>query len=94
MPRNKDLKPGSEVYKAEWKYQKANGEDKKQKERAKARALYAKAGIKVPAGMQIEHIQKVENGGKSVMSNLKLLPTGVNESDNLHRKGEKKGGKK
>lgn len=94
MPRNKDLKPGSPVYKHEYQMQIKNGEPARQKERAKGRALYAKAGINVPDGMQIEHIKKVARGGKSVMSNLKLRPTHANEVDNLHNPGEKKGKKK
>ena len=90
MPRRKDLKPGAEEYKREWAYQKRTGEDKKQAERAKARALFDKAGIARPAGMQIDHVKSVEKGGKSVMSNLKLIPTNANEKKNLHKKGEKK----
>jgi hypothetical protein len=93
MPRNKDLKPGSPVYKHEYQMQIKNGEPARQKERAKSRALYAKAGINVPEGMQIEHIKKVAQNGKSVMSNLRLRSTHANEADNLHKKGETKGKK-
>jgi|LakMenE18May11ns_1017448.scaffolds.fasta_scaffold9585155_2 hypothetical protein len=93
MPRKPNLPKGDPEWKREWEYQKANGEDKKQKVRAKARAMYDKAGIARPDGMQIDHIKPVEKGGASKMSNLKLIPTNANEKKNLHHKGETKGKK-
>ena len=89
MPRRKDLKPGCEEYKREWAYQKKTGEDKKQLERAKARRLIDKAGID-RKGKDVGHIKAVENGGKSVMSNLRIEDSSKNQSNNLHKKGEKK----
>ena len=89
MPRRKDLKPGCEEYKREWEYQKRTGEDKKQLVRAKARALYDKAGID-RKGKQIDHIIPLESGGTAAKSNLRLTSVNANEKRNLHKKGEKK----
>lgn len=90
MPRNPNIPKGDPHWKKEWEYQKANGEDKKQKERAKARAIYDKAGIN-RKGKQIDHTIPLESGGKTEKGNLKLVSVKANESKNLHHPGEKKG---
>ena len=90
MPRSKDTKPGSEVYKREWEYQKKTGDNKKNTERAKARRMYDKLGID-RKGKQIDHVKPLESGGTSTRSNLKLTSVNANEKKNLHKKGEKKG---
>lgn len=92
MPRKPNLPKGDPEWKREWEYQKANGEDKKQKVRAKARAMYDKAGID-RKGKQIDHVKPIESGGASKMSNLKLISVEANEKKNLHHKGETKGKK-
>jgi hypothetical protein len=90
MPRSKDTKPGSEVYKREWEYQKKTGDNKKNTERAKARRMYDKLGID-RKGKHIDHINPIENGGKSTKGNLRLVSASTNVKKNLHKKGEKKG---
>lgn len=92
MPRKPNLPKGDPEWHREWLYQKANGEDKKQKERGKARAMYDKAGID-RKGKQIDHIKKVEDGGASTMANTRLRSIKANEGDNKHNPGEKKGKK-
>ena len=89
MPRSKDAKPGSEVYKREWEYQKKTGDNKKNTERARARRLYDKLGID-RKGKQIDHVIPIEKGGTSVKSNLRLTSVKANAKKNLHKKGEKK----
>lgn len=92
MPRSKDCKPGCAEYKREWEYQKRTGEDKKQLERAKARRMYDKLGID-RKGKHIDHIKKLENGGKTSLANTRLRDPKANQADNLHKKGERKGKK-
>ena len=89
MPRKPNLPKGDPEWKREWEYQKRTGEDKKQLVRAKARALYDKAGID-RKGKQIDHIIPLENGGSAAKSNLRLTSVNANEKRNLHKKGEKK----
>lgn len=89
MPRKKDLPKGDPEWAREWEYQKKTGEDKKQLVRAKARRMIDKAGIN-RKGKDVGHIKPVENGGKSVMSNLRIEDSSKNQSNNLHKKGEKK----
>jgi len=89
MPRKPNLPKGDPEWAREWEYQKRTGEDKKQKTRAKARALYDKAGID-RKGKQIDHIIPLENGGTAAKSNLRLTSVNANEKRNLHKKGEKK----
>ena len=89
MPRKKNIPAGSQYWKDEWKKMQKNGEDQKQLERAKARRLIDKAGID-RKGKDVGHIKPVENGGKSVMSNLRIEDSSKNQSNNLHKKGEKK----
>lgn len=90
MPRSKDCKPGCAEYKREWEYQKRTGENKKQSERAKARRMYDKLGID-RKGKDIDHIKPLEKGGTSSLGNLRLRSKKANQSDNGHKKGEKKG---
>ena len=89
MPRKPNLPKGDPEWKREWEYQKRTGEDKKQLVRAKARALYDKAGID-RKGKQIDHIIPLEKGGTAAKSNLRLTSVNANEKRNLHKKGEKK----
>lgn len=89
MPRKKNIPAGSQYWKDEWKKMQKNGEDQKQLERAKARRMIDKAGID-RKGKDVGHIKPVENGGKSVMSNLRIEDSSKNQSNNLHKKGEKK----
>ena len=89
MPRKPNLPKGDPEWKREWEYQKKTGEDKKQLVRAKARALYDKAGID-RKGKQIDHIIPLEKGGTAAKSNLRLTSVNANEKRNLHKKGEKK----
>lgn len=89
MPRKKNIPAGSQYWKDEWKKMQKNGEDQKQLERAKARRMIDKAGID-RKGKDVGHIKAVENGGKSVMSNLRIEDSSKNQSNNLHKKGEKK----
>jgi hypothetical protein len=88
MPRKPNIPKGSPYWKEEWKKMQANGEDKKQLERAKARRMVDKAGIN-RKGKDVGHIKPVEDGGKSVMSNLRIEDSSKNQSNNLHKKGEK-----
>jgi hypothetical protein len=88
MPRKPNLPKGDPEWHREWLYQKANGEDKKQGERAKARRMYDKLGID-RKGKQIDHVKPLEAGGKTNKSNLKLISVNANEKKNLHKKGEK-----
>ena len=89
MPRKKNIPAGSQYWKDEWKKMQKNGEDQKQLERAKARRLIDKAGID-RKGKDVGHLKAVENGGKSVMSNLRIEDSSKNQSNNLHKKGENK----
>lgn len=90
MPRKKNIPKGDQYWKDEWKKMQKNGEDQKQLERAKARRLIDKAGID-RKGKDVGHIKAVENGGKSVMSNLRIEDSSKNQSNNLHKKNEKVG---
>lgn len=92
MPRRKNIPKGDPHWKKEWEYQKANGEDKKQLERAKARRMYDKLGID-RKGKHIDHVTKLENGGKTTLKNTRLRDPKANQADNLHKKGERKGKK-
>ena len=89
MPRKKNIPKGDQHWKDELAYQQRTGEDKKQLERAKARRMIDKAGID-RKNKDVGHIKAVENGGKSVMSNLRIEDSSKNQSNNLHKKGEKK----
>lgn len=89
MPRKPNIPKGDQYWKDSWAYQQKTGEDIKQLERAKARRAYDKAGID-RKGKQIDHIKKVEDGGKSTMANTRLRSVKANEADNKHKKGEKK----
>ena len=89
MPRRKDLKPKCEEYKREWAYQQKTGEDKKQLERAKARRMIDKAGID-RKNKDVGHIKPLEDGGKSVMSNLRIEDSSKNQSNNLQKRNKKK----
>lgn len=90
MPRPKDTKPGSEVYKREWEWQKKTGENKKNTVRQRARRMFDKLGIDRD-GKDIDHKKAIESGGTSARSNLRLRDKSENRSDNGHKKGEKKG---
>lgn len=92
MPRPKDTKPGSEVYKKEWEWQKKTGENKKNTVRARARRMYDKLGID-RTGKDIDHKVALESGGTSTKSNLRLRSKSANRADNGHKPGEKKGKK-
>lgn len=92
MPRKKNIPKGSQYWKDQWEYQKENGEDKKQLERAKARRMYDKLGID-RKGKHIDHVKKLESGGKTTLANTRLRDPKANQADNLHKKGERKGKK-
>lgn len=89
MPRKKNIPAGSQYWKDEWKKMQANGEDQKQLERAKARRLIDKAGID-RKGKDVGHIKPLEDGGKSVMSNLRIEDSSKNQSNNLQKRNKKK----
>lgn len=86
MPRKKPTPPS--VWKKEYQGQLRRGEDKGQIERQKARRAYDKAGID-RAGKDIDHKQKIKQGGKSTKGNLRLRSRKANRSDNMHNPGEK-----
>jgi len=89
MPRKKNIPKGDPHWAHEYQMQIKNGEDKRQLVRAKARRMIDKAGID-RAGKDVGHIKPVAEGGKSVMSNLRIEDSSKNQSNNLHKKGEKK----
>ena len=89
MPRKKNIPKGDQYWKDEWKKMQKNGEDKKQLERAKARRLIDKAGID-RKGKDVGHIKPLEDGGKSVMSNLRIEDSSKNQSNNLQTRNKKK----
>ena len=89
MPRKKNIPKGDQYWKDEWKKMQKNGEDQKQLERAKARRLIDKAGID-RKGKDVGHIKPLEDGGKSVMSNLRIEDSSKNQSNNLQKRNKKK----
>ncbi len=89
MPRKKNIPAGSQYWKDEWKKMQANGDDKKQLERAKARALIDKAGVS-RKNKDVGHKVALEDGGKSVMSNLRIEDSSKNQSNNLQKRNKKK----
>lgn len=93
MPRKKNIPAGSEYFKDQYKQQIARGEDVKQLERQKARREYDKAGID-RVGRDIDHKQKLAEGGKTEPGNLRLRSKKANRGDNGHKPGEKAGKKR
>ena len=89
MPRKKNIPKGDQHWKDEWAYQQRTGEDKKQLERAKARRIIDKAGVS-RKNKDVGHKVALEDGGKSVMSNLRIEDSSKNQSNNLQKRNKKK----
>lgn len=84
----KDMKDRN--HKKEYKDFLANGGRKKATERQRARRMVDKLGIDRD-GKAVDHIQKLENGGTTTRSNIRVRDFSENSSDNL--KSPKKGNK-
>lgn len=72
---------GKRDYKHAYKLQKANGEDKDQIERQRARRVYDAKGID-RTGKDIDHIKPLRKGGKSTPGNTRLRAKSANRGDN------------
>jgi 5-methylcytosine-specific restriction endonuclease McrA len=89
-------------YKRENKYKAQPEQVKFREERNKARKIMQDQGkVHKGDGLQVDHIVPLSKGGKTVPSNLRVVPAGVNDSfkrDSKHRlvnqtsKRERRGG--
>lgn len=72
MPRN---------YQRENLYKAQPEQIKAREERNKARAMEIKAGnAKVGDGKEVDHIKPLSKGGKTIMSNLRVITAAANDS--------------
>ena len=68
-------------YQQENKYKAKPEQIKARVERNRARQMMIKAGkAKVGDGKQVDHIKPISHGGKTVMSNLRVVTASANDS--------------
>lgn len=68
-------------YQKENVYKKKPAQIKAREERNLARAIMERAGkVKKGDGKQVDHIKPISKGGKTVMSNLRVLTAHMNDS--------------
>lgn len=68
-------------YQRENLYKKQPAQVKAREDRNKARAMMIKLGkAKVGDGKQVDHIKPISKGGKTVMSNLRVVTASANDS--------------
>ena len=76
-------------YQQENKYKAQPEQIKARVERNRARRMMIEAGkAKVGDGKQVDHIKPISHGGKTIMSNLRLITAAANDSFKRNSKRE------